>query len=145
MNIPIENIIFDNNDTILHRCIQLNNRQLTEQLIQHRFQIEIDGELGTPLVTAMHYDVLWAVELLLNNGADLTKRHIDWPWLTLYQYCIQFNKINMKLIIDRYLLRLFRQKKNSVLKNLINNGWEISLKTKHLLSSSYCVPTENNC
>lgn len=133
MNIPMENIYFDNEDTVLHRCIRWNNRQLTSELIRHRFYIDIDGELGTPLVTAIHYDVLWAVELLLNNGADLTKRHIDWPWLTLYQYCIQFNKIDMKLIINRHILKLFRQKKNIVLQKLINNGWNISLKSSSFL------------
>ena len=130
MNISIKNLYFDNDDSILHRCIQWNNRQLTSELIRYGFNIDIDGEIGSPLVTAIHYDILWAVEFLLNHGADLTKRHIDWPLLTLYQYCIQFKKIDTKLIIDRYIALLIRQNNDVVLRKLINDGWNISLKRR---------------
>jgi ankyrin repeat protein len=106
----IENIYFDNNDTILHEAIKLNNKQLTSELIRHKFNINVDGELGTPLITAIHYNILWAVQMLLNNGADLTKRHIDWPFLTLYQYCIQFAKIEIKSIIDKHIASLIRKR-----------------------------------
>jgi hypothetical protein len=107
----IENIYFDNNDTILHEAIKLNNKQLTSELIRQKFNLEADGELGTPLVTAIHYNILWAVEMLLKNGADLTKHHIDWPFLTFYQYCIQFAKIDIKLIIDKHITSLNRKRK----------------------------------
>ncbi|CAF3697437.1 unnamed protein product [Adineta steineri] len=56
----IEKIHFDNNDTILHECIKLNNKQLARELIKYKFNIDVDGELGTPLVTAVHYNILWA-------------------------------------------------------------------------------------
>jgi ankyrin repeat protein len=127
----IENIYFDNNDTILHECIKLNNRQLTSELIRQGFNINVNGELGTPLVTAIHYNILWAVEMLLNNGADLTKRHIDWPFLTLYQYCIQFAKIDIKLIIDKHITSLIRKRNCKTIEKLINDGWNICSKLRH--------------
>jgi len=127
----IENIYFDNNDTILHECIKLNNRQLTSELIRQGFNINVNGELGTPLVTAIHYNILWAVEMLLNNGADLTKRHIDWPFLTLYQYCIQFAKIDVKLAIDKHITSLIRTRNCKTIEKLINDGWNIRSKLRY--------------
>jgi hypothetical protein len=103
---------------------------LTTELIRHRFNINADGELGTPLVAAIHYNILWAVEILLKNGADLTKRHIDWPFLTLYEYCIQFAKIHIKLMIDKHILSLMHKCKYTTIRKLIDNGWNIYLKKR---------------
>ncbi|CAF0820642.1 unnamed protein product [Adineta steineri] len=124
----IEKIHFDNNDTVLHECIKLNNKQLARELIKFKFNIDVDGELGTPLVTAIHYNRLWAVEILLENGADLTKRHIDWPYLTLYEYCIQFAKIDIKIIINNYITSLIYKRKYTIIQKLIKDGWNIRLK-----------------
>ena len=126
----MDNFYFDNNDTVLHESIKLNNKPLTVELIQRKFNINIDGELGTPLVTAVHYNILWAIELLLNNGADLTKRHIDWPFLTLYEYCIEFARIDTKLIIDKYITSLIRKHDYTTIRKLVNNGWTICLDKK---------------
>jgi hypothetical protein len=124
----IENIYFDNNDTVLHESIKLNNKQLTSELIRYKFDINIDGELGTPLVTAIHYNILWAVDILLSNDADLTRRHIDWPFMTLYEYCIQFAKIDIKLMIDKYITSLIRKRKYTIIRKMVDNGWTIYLK-----------------
>ena len=128
--------MFDNNDTVLHRSIILNNKQLTTELIRHRFNINVDGELGTPLVTAIHYNILWAIEILLNNGADLTKRHIDWPFLTLYEYCIQFAKIDIKSMIDKHIISLIHKRKYTTIRKLVDDGWNIYLKKRpHIYSN----------
>ncbi len=103
---------------------------MTSELIRHRFNINVDGELGTPLVTAIHYNILWAVEMLLKNGADLTKRHIDWPFLTLYEYCIQFAKINIKVMIDKHITSLIHKHNYTTIQKLVNDGWNICLKKK---------------
>jgi hypothetical protein len=108
----------------------LNNKKLTSELIRHKFNIHANGELGTPLVTAIHYNILWAVEMLLNNGADLTKRHIDWPFLTLNEYCIQFAKIDIKLMIDKHITSLIREHNYTIIRRLVNDGWKICLKKK---------------
>ncbi|UJR24923.1 hypothetical protein I4U23_006287 [Adineta vaga] len=121
----IEQICFDNNNTILHESIISNNRQLTRELIRFQFNINIHGEFGTPLVTAIHYDILWAVELLLKNGADLAERHIDWPFWTLYEYCIEFRKIEIKLIISKHIRMLIQKHKYTIIQNLMKNGWNI--------------------
>ncbi|CAF1102982.1 unnamed protein product [Adineta steineri] len=126
----IETIHFDNKNTVLHECIKLNNEQLTRELIRYKLNIDIDGELGTPLVTAIHYNIFWAVEILLKNGADLTKRHIDWPYLTLYEYCIQFTKIDIKIIINNYITSLIHKHKYTIIQQLIKDGWNIHLKKR---------------
>jgi hypothetical protein len=106
---------------------------LTSELIRYKFNINTEGGLGTPLVTAVHYNILWAVEMLLNNGADLTKRHIDWPYLTLYEYCIQFDRINIKLIIDKHIKLLIQKCNYKIIRKLVNDGWNIySKKRRHL-------------
>ncbi len=108
----------------------MNNKRLTSELIRHKFNINVDGELGTPLVTAIHYNILWAVEMLLKNGADLTKHHIDWPFLTLYEYCIQFAKIDIKLIIDKHITLLIHKHNYTTIRKLVSDGWNICLKEK---------------
>lgn len=128
----IENTYFDNNNTVLHESIKLNNKQLTSELIQHRFNINVDGELGTPLVTAIHYNIIWAVEMLVKNGADLTQHHIDWPFLTLYEYCIQFAKIDIKVIINKHIISLIRKHDCKNIQKLINDGWNICLKNNNI-------------
>ena len=93
--------------------------------MQHKYDIETMGELGSPLVTACHYNVLWAVALLLSHGADLTKRHIDWPLLTLYHYCIQFSRIEIKAMIDKHIRSLIQQRKSSAIRRLLKDGWTL--------------------
>ncbi|CAF1034029.1 unnamed protein product [Adineta ricciae] len=128
----IEEIVFANANTVLHECIILNNQQLAHELVRFKFNIEVYGELGTPLVTAMHYDILWAVEFLLKNGADLSTRHIDWPYLTLYEYCIQFGKISIKLMIVKHLLSLIRKNRYRIIRRLMNSGWNIPWNTRNI-------------
>ena len=129
-NISIEEIVFVNANTVLHECIILNNEQLAHELVRFKFNIEVYGELGTPLATAIHYDILWAVEFLLKNGADLSTRHIDWPYLTLYEYCIQFGKIAIKSMIEKHLLSLIRKNKYRIIRRLMNSGWSIPWNTR---------------
>lgn len=78
----------------------------------------------------MHFDILWAVQLLLDHGADLTKRHIDWPYLTLYEYCIEFSKIDIKVMIDKYIQSLIRKSNHAMISKLIKNGWKINRTKK---------------
>lgn len=130
IGIPIENIRFETHDNVLHQAIKMNNEPLTRELIQHRYDVNAIGELGSPLVTAIHFDIYWAIELLLKHGADLTQRHIDWPYWTLYQYCIQFEKIKSKSIIQKHLKTLIYQEKYEIIDTLCRSGWKIYW-TKH--------------
>ena len=112
-------------DPVLHRAIQMNDKNLTIELFKRKVEVNAIGELGTPLITALHFDVDWAVELLLQHGADLTARHVDWPHWTIYQYCIQFGKIKAKVLIEKHLISLIQQKNESIIEQLNRAGWQI--------------------
>lgn len=109
-NISMEKICFVNGDRIIHQAIKMNNRSLIISLLKNHFNIEIDGEFGTPIVTAIHFNRISIVKILLFYGADLSKRHIDWPYWTLDEYCIQFSKIQIKLLIDQHRQRKEKEK-----------------------------------
>jgi hypothetical protein len=68
--------------------------------------------------------------MLLNHNADLTKRHIDWSYWTLYEYCIQFDKIDIKSIIDKHIKSLIQKRKFTIIRKLINDGWNLYLTKK---------------
>lgn len=119
---------FANGNDFLHQTIRFDNEKLTNELLKRKFDVNSIGEFGTPLITALHFDVLWAVELLLKNGADLTSRHVDWPHWTIYQYCIQFDKIRAKIFIEQHLKYLIQQGKFSLIDRLNRSGWKIEWK-----------------
>ena len=109
----MENVYFDNHDSLLHQTIKMNNEALTIELLKHNYDVNASGEVGTPLITAIHFDIYWAIELLLKHGADLTVRHIDWPYWTIYQYCVQFAKIESKLLIEKHYVNVMKLSRHS--------------------------------
>ncbi len=112
---------------------------------------------GNALVTAIHFDAsIDTVKLLMDKGASLTSRHIDWvpvlflffcvnqyfltfqtlllsqPDLSLRDYCVQFSKVKQKYVLDEFVCKLIANGKYRKLKYLAENGYKHLNVVNHL-------------
>ncbi|RNA15716.1 hypothetical protein BpHYR1_021758 [Brachionus plicatilis] len=110
--------------TPLLRSIQCKRNETTKYLIFRKADINLAGEFGDGLVTAVHFENSNdMITLLLEKGASLASRHKLWPNLNLREYCIQTNKIQAKLAIDNFVFKLIANGEYDKLKCLTDKGY----------------------
>jgi len=120
--------------TPLLTAITYHQNETAKFLLFRNADPSIKGQFDNALVTALHYqsknDLL---RLLLDKNVDLTARHPFYKNLTLREYCILTNRVQAKIELDGYIIRLINNGNYQRLKWIVDRGYKyinINISTK---------------